>query len=59
MTSKYNGKELAALDKKAAKPESVVICPRCGKPLNYRAVGNSYEIKYPTENCLKRTVRDL
>lgn len=59
MASNYNEKELTALDEKAAKPESVVICPRCGKELTYKAVGNSYEVKCPTENCLKETVRGL
>lgn len=55
----YSEKELAALDKKAMQPDSVVICPRCGKELTYKAVGNSYEVKCPTKDCLKETVRGL
>lgn len=55
----YNEKELAALDKKALQPDSVVICPRCGKELLYSAVGNSYEVKCPTNNCIKEIVRGL
>lgn len=59
MAIKYNEKECMALDKKAESPESVVLCPRCGKELTFRSVGNSYEVKCPTENCLKETVRGL
>lgn len=55
----YSEKELAALDKKAMQPDSVVICPRCGKELTYKAVGNSYEVKCPTKDCLKETVRGV
>lgn len=55
----YSEKELAVLDKKAMQPDSIVICPRCGKELTYKAVGNSYEVKCPTEDCLKETVRGL
>lgn len=56
MASNYTEKELAALKAKEQAPNSEVICPRCGKNLLYIEVGNSYEIKCPTENCLKRTV---
>lgn len=59
MAIKYTEKEIAALDEKAARPGAVVVCPRCGKELVYRAVGNSYEVKCPTEDCLKETVRGL
>lgn len=59
MATKYTEKEYQALNDKERNPEANVICPRCGEPLNYRAAGNSYEIKCPTENCLKRTVRGL
>ena len=55
----YSEKELTALDKKAMQPDSIVICPRCGKELTYKAVGNSYEVKCPTKDCLKETVRGL
>lgn len=59
MAIKYNEKELGALTEKEMNPENVVICPRCGKELKFRSVGNSYEIKCSTSNCLKRTVRGL
>lgn len=59
MDSKYTEKELKALEEKACTPNKVVICPRCGKELTYRSIGNSYEVKCPTENCIKETVRGL
>ncbi len=59
MASKYNEKEIKAIEAKELHPESKVICPRCGKELSYRAVGNSYEIKCPTPNCLEATFRGL
>ncbi|MCM1440363.1 MAG: hypothetical protein NC131_14335 [Roseburia sp.] len=59
MASKYSEKELAALEQKAKTPDSKVVCPRCGKELTYRAVGNSYEVKCPTEGCISLTVRGL
>ncbi len=52
-------KERAALDQKAEDPKRKVLCPRCGKELIYHAVGNSYEIKCPTPNCLHECVRGL
>ena len=59
MASKYNETELKALTQKENNPNQTVFCPRCGKNLNYREIGNSYEIKCSTENCLKLTVRGL
>lgn len=52
-------KERMALEQKARNPEHKVCCPRCGKELVYRAIGNSYEIKCPTPNCLYEAVRGL
>lgn len=59
MATKYTEKECAALHEKARAPKSKVLCPRCGKELAYRAVGNSYEVKCPTEGCLVMTCRGL
>ena len=59
MVSKFSKAEWDALDKKIEHPESVVYCPRCGKELAFRSVGNSYEVKCQTENCIKETVRGL
>ncbi len=57
--SNYTEEELKALDQKACNPQEKVMCPRCGKELTYRSVGNSYEVKCPTENCIKLTCRGL
>lgn len=59
MGSKYTEKELNALDEKAMNPEKIVFCPRCGKELVFRSVGNSYQVKCPTEGCLSETCRGL
>ena len=59
MAVKYTDKELDALDEKALNPQKKVFCPRCGKELQYRSIGNSYEVKCLTENCIKETVRGL
>lgn len=59
MECKYTKKECDALDQKAAFPEKKVLCPRCGKELSYKSVGNSYSIKCPTPNCLIENVRGL
>ena len=52
-------KEKDALMKKAENRKESVLCPRCGKPLEYREVGASYEVKCPTEGCIKMAVRGL
>ena len=59
MDAKYTEKELDALRKKENNTSAEVLCPRCGEALDYRAVGNSYEVKCPTRDCLKLTVRGL
>jgi len=30
-----------------------VPCPRCGKYLNYKQLGNSFVISCPDENCIE------
>lgn len=55
----YSEKELAAIDLKLENPDTEVICPRCGKELHYRAVGNSYEVRCYTEGCIKATFRGI
>jgi len=55
----YSEEELAAIDMKSENPDIEVICPRCGKELHYRAVGNSYEVRCYTENCIKASFRGL
>ena len=55
----YSEIELAALEEKAVNPNKVVLCPRCGKELTYKSVGNSYQVKCTTEKCLIETCRGL
>ncbi len=59
MAIKYSKEEINALERKAMDPQRDVFCPRCGKPLSYKSVGNSYEVKCPTKDCIKETVRGL
>ena len=55
----YTNNEILAMKKKQLNPQETVLCPRCGKELSFREVGNSCEVKCPTENCIKMTVRGL
>lgn len=55
----YTEKDDEALEAKAANPTNDVKCPRCGRSLIYRAVGNSYEVKCPTEGCIHEALRGL
>lgn len=55
----YTEEEWEALNQKSCNPQSKVLCPRCGKELTYRSVGNSYEVKCPTPGCISDTVRGL
>ena len=55
----YTEEELQAIETKAENPEVYVRCPRCGKELHYRAVGNSYEVRCYTEGCIKATSRGI
>ena len=59
MGTKINEKEREALRAKERDPEETVLCPRCGKELYYHEVGNSYEVKCPTEDCIGFTVRGI
>ncbi len=55
----YTDEELKAIDLKAENPNVDVLCPRCGKELHHRAVGNSYEIRCYTEGCVKAIFRGI
>ena len=39
--------------------ELCIICPRCGKKLNYDERGNSYVVTCETPNCVKYGIRGL
>lgn len=55
----YTNSEIFAMKKKQRNPQEMVLCPRCGKALRFREVGNSCEVKCPSLNCIKMTVRGL
>lgn len=57
--AKYTDADLTALRQKETHPEKQVFCPRCGEEIGFRAVGSSYEVKCPTKDCLKLTVRGI
>ena len=59
MVSKYTEIECNALDEKFEHPENTVLCPRCGEKLQYKKIGNSSEVKCPTNNCLYDAIRGL
>lgn len=55
----FTNAEILAMKNKQLNPQIHVLCPRCGKDLQYREVGNSCEVKCQSDNCLKMTVRGL
>ena len=57
--SKYTDADLTALRKKETHPDVHVFCPRCGEEIGFRSVGSSYEVKCPTKDCIKMTVRGI
>lgn len=59
MGMKLSEREIEVLEDKAHSPQKQVLCPRCGKELYYHEVGNSYEVKCPTEDCIGFTVRGI
>lgn len=59
MAIKITETEREALRAKERDPKKTVICPRCGEELYYREVGNSYEVKCPTIDCIGFTVRGI
>lgn len=59
MADKYSDKEIQALNDKFDNPDKEIICPRCGKALLFRVVGNSCEVWCPTQGCLYDGMRGL
>lgn len=57
--ARYTEADLSALHKKEMDPEAQIFCPRCGEELEFRSVGSSYEVKCPTDGCIKLTVRGV
>lgn len=59
MANKFTEKEVVAIESKINNPEEVVYCPRCGKELMYRSVGNSVEVKCDSLDCIKASIRGI
>ncbi len=55
----YTKKDIEAIEKKMETPESVVLCPRCGKPLTYYSADNSCAVECPTTGCIHGSVRGI
>lgn len=54
---KYTQAECEALDRKLEHPEETVVCPRCGKSLEYTARNGSCMVKCQTDGCLRDGIR--
>lgn len=59
MNDKINDEERSAIMDKMKNPLKTVVCPRCGKLLQFIEIGNSGQIKCETEGCLVATWRGL
>ena len=59
MDTNYTKNEIKALNDKFEEPEKEVRCPRCGKLLVYKSVGNSCEVRCETLNCLYDAIRGI
>lgn len=55
----YTEADKTAIHLKLKNPQQVVYCPRCGKELLFRKIGNSREVKCPTDDCLYGGIRGL
>lgn len=54
-----NEQDEKAIYEKLEHPEQKVICPRCGKELIYRKIGNSSTVKCQSNDCIDVTVRGI
>jgi hypothetical protein len=59
MAYSYTEREKDALNKKLQSPNNVVLCPRCGTPIEYERIGNSIKVACQTADCLKGGLRGL
>lgn len=51
--------EKEALIKKMDNPEIKVACPRCGKNIIYKKIGNSIIVKCESNNCIEGSLRGM
>ena len=55
----YTEEEWGALHVKLYNPEQEVICPRCGKEIIYKEIGNSTSVECLTDGCIFGGLRGL
>ena len=59
MAIKMTEEEYKAMGIKLNNPEKEVRCPRCGRRLLYKEIGNSISIECETEDCIFGGLRGL
>ena len=59
MATNYNDAECRALDRKLEHPEETVVCPRCGRNLEYQEKNGSRMVKCETDGCLRDGIRGI
>jgi hypothetical protein len=55
----YTSFEKSALKEKLYNPLITVFCPRCGRELLYREMGNSSSAKCSTDGCIYGSIRGI
>lgn len=56
---RFKDKYKKALNYKMAHPEKDVICPKCGKLLEYAYVNGAIEVKCPKRKCIMGNSRGI
>ena len=59
MANKWTEEEIKIVDEKFNNPTKKVLCPRCGKELEFTQRGSSCEVKCVTEGCIKASIRGI
>ena len=59
MGTKYSDEECRALDRKFEHPDETVVCPRCGKTLQYTESQWSSAVRCETKGCLHDAIRGI
>ena len=59
MASKCTEEERKRVDEKFNNPTKKVLCPRCGKELEFTQRGSSCQVRCPSEDCIVVTIRGI
>ena len=51
--------EKKTVREKFENPTKKVLCPRCGRSLEYKLIGNSESVECPLEGCLYSAIRGI